>query len=88
MEKQIFKIIGKEIIDIIALNRLKKFAIVSAEKDGFTAFILLKMYSITKPLLNDSEDIPEKAWKYFFPLPVKVSDNIEYIQSVYDLLCI
>ena len=88
MEKQILKLLGKEIIDIVNSDISKKFAIVWACRDGMDVYILLKMYSFTKPLLNECEDIPEKAWKHFYPLPIKAADNLEYIQSVYDLLCI
>lgn len=88
MEKQIFKILGKEIVEINALNRPKKTAVLRCVRDGQTAFIIVKMYSFTKPNLNEVEDIPEKAWKHFFPIPIKASFDGEYIFSLFDLLCL
>ena len=87
MEKQLFKVLGKDITEILAVNKLNKVAVVRAVKEDVTAFVLVKMISLTKPLLNkDGVEVPEKAWKHFFPMVVKASNDGEYIFTLFDML--
>lgn len=87
MEKQLFKVLGKDITEILAVNKLNKVAVVRAVKEDVTAFVLVKMISLTKPLLNkDGVEVPEKAWKHFFPIALKASNDGELIFSLFDLL--
>ena len=63
MEKQLFKVLGKDITEILAVNKLNKVAVVRAVKEDVTAFVLVKMISLTKPLLNKDGVEDSKIFK-------------------------
>lgn len=87
MEKQLFKVLGKEITEILAVNKLTKYAVLRADNKDVKAFVLVKMFFPTKPdLNNDGVDVSDKEWKKSFPIVLKASTDGEYIFSLYDLL--
>lgn len=89
MERQIFKVLGKEIVEILAKDEMTKFAVVRAEKEGQSAFVLVKMFSPTKgELNNDGVEVKDKQWKTFFPIVIKASFEGEYIFTLFDLLTV
>lgn len=87
MEKQLFKVLGKGITEILAVNKLTKYAVLRADNQGVKAFVLVKMFFPTKPdLNNDGVDVSDKDWKKSFPIVIKASTDGEYIFSLFDLL--
>lgn len=89
MEKQIFKVLKGEHIEIIAKNELCKIAVVTRLIDDERVYILIKMVSFSHPSLNqDGIEVPDKKWKTFMPIVLKASENQDTIIDAFDILSI
>lgn len=89
MEKQFFKLLGKESanVEILQSDSVNKLILASCLRNGFTVYLLIKMFAVSNPQYNeDGVSVPDKHWKYFVPILVKASANREFVYDLYDMM--